>query len=303
MITATISTYNRERYLPGVLASLARQTLDSSFFEIVLVDNNSPGNTKEIFEVFSQEQPYISCTYHLETNQGLSYGRNRGIKEAKGKYITFIDDDAFLADDYLEKIYHYFEGDPTVAAIGSKILLHYEDIVPKWENKYLNPLLGYFNMGDAPQEFPKNNYPRGSNMSFRMEVFERIGDFNVALGRIGSGLIGGEEKDLFQRIYREEGMRVIYVPDALVYHCVPIERTRQEFIRRQGLGTGFGERVRVSKEGMGSTVKRFFIEWLKWWATWLLFVVYLVKGQTAKGTMIVKFRWWVSMGLFFKKKA
>src|SRR3989344_4457969 len=126
MITATISTYNRERYLPGVLASLERQTLDKSLFEIVLIDNNSPGNAKEIFEKFAADHTSISCRYYLETNQGLSFGRNRGIKEAKGKYITFIDDDAFLADDYLEKIYTYFQTNADVTAIGSKILLHYE---------------------------------------------------------------------------------------------------------------------------------------------------------------------------------
>ncbi len=46
MITATISTYNREKYLPKVLESLKKQSLDKSLFEIILVNNNSPGNTE-----------------------------------------------------------------------------------------------------------------------------------------------------------------------------------------------------------------------------------------------------------------
>src|SRR5690606_19659250 len=117
--------------------------------------------------------PDISTSYFLETNQGLSYGRNRGIKEARGKYITFIDDDAFLSWDYLEKIYHYFEQDQSIAAIGSKILLHYEDVIPKWENKYLNSLLGWYDKGDEEFDYLNANgdYPRGSNMSFRKDVF------------------------------------------------------------------------------------------------------------------------------------
>jgi glycosyltransferase involved in cell wall biosynthesis len=303
MITATISTYNREKYLPGVLESLAKQTLDHTLFEVVLVDNNSPGNTKEIFEKFAGSNKNISCHYYLETNQGLSYGRNRGIAEAKGKYITFIDDDAFLAENYLEKIYSYFESHNKVAAIGSKILLHYESIVPAWENKYLNSLLGYFNIGDNEKEFTKNDYPRGSNMSFRMDVFEKVGLFNVDLGRKGSGMGGSEEKDIFKRIYNFPELKVVYIPDALVYHCVPIERTTREFIKKQALGTGASERIRVKNEGFGSTLKRYFIELFKWAASLFLFFIYLVTGKPAKGTMIVRFRWWVSHGLFGLRKS
>ncbi|MBK7128951.1 MAG: glycosyltransferase family 2 protein [Crocinitomicaceae bacterium] len=300
MITATISTYNRERYLPGVLESLARQTLSSKLYEIVLINNNSPGNTQEIFSKFCEENPNLSCRYYLETNQGLSFGRNRGITEAKGKYITFIDDDAFLADDYLEKIYTYFEAHADVAAIGSKILLHYESIIPTWENKYLNSLLGYFNLGDETRIFPKSDYPRGSNMSFRLDVFQKAGMFNTELGRIGKGLGGGEEKDIFQRIYNFPELKVVYIPNAIVYHCVPVERTTAEFIRKQALGTGYSERLRVSREGGMSALKRYGIEIVKWAASLVLWSIYIIKGQAAKGNMIVRFRAWVSKGLFLK---
>ena len=301
MITATISTYNRERYLPQVLDSLKKQTLDRSLFEIVLVDNNSPGNTKEITENFIRENGELTVSYHLETNQGLSHGRNRGIKEAKGAFITFIDDDAFLAEDYLEKIYNYFEQDDSVAAIGSKILLHYEDVIPKWENKYLNSLLGFFDLGDQPMDFTIKSYPRGSNMSFRMNVFERVGEFNTELGRKGDNLAGSEEKDMFNRVYAHSDLRVVYVPDAVVFHCVPIERTTTEFIKQQALGTGRGEAVRVKNQGFQAILVRYGTELIKWFYSVGLWVIYLLKGQPAKGSMIVRFRWWVTKGLFSSK--
>jgi len=300
MITATISTYNREHYLPQVLDSLKRQSLSKDLFEIILVDNNSPGNTKEIAMSFKANNPDISFEYYLETNQGLSYGRNRGIKEASGKYVTFIDDDAFLADDYLEVIYNYFEANSDVVAIGSKILLHYESVIPAWENKYLNSLLGYFNIGDEVKRFPKSDYPRGSNMSFKTNVFEKVGGFNVELGRKGGNLAGSEEKDMFMRIYKHQKMVVDYIPNAIVYHCVPIERTTTEFIKRQALGTGKSEGVRIKSEGILSTLNRYFLEVVKWGGSFALFFIYLLKGHFAKGQMIVKFRWWVSKGLFIK---
>jgi len=300
MITATISTYNREHYLPQVLDSLKRQSLSKDLFEIILVDNNSPGNTKEIAMSFKANNPDIAFEYYLETNQGLSYGRNRGIKEASGKYVTFIDDDAFLADDYLEVIYNYFEKNKDVVAIGSKILLHYESVIPDWENKYLNSLLGYFNIGDEVKRFPKSDYPRGSNMSFKTNVFEKVGGFNVELGRKGGDLAGSEEKDMFMRVYKHKHMLIDYIPNAIVYHCVPVERTTTEFIKRQALGTGKSEKVRIKSEGFSSTITRYFMEAVKWGGSIALFFIYLFKGQFAKGEMIVKFRWWVSKGLFIK---
>lgn len=296
MITATISTYNREKYLNQVLDSLKNQTLSKDLFEIVLVNNNSPGNTEEIANEFEKANPDLNYRYYLETRQGLSYGRNKGIEEGKGKYITFIDDDAFLAEDYLEKIYNYFEMHTSCAAIGSKIHLHYEDIVPKWENKYLNSLLGYFDIGDEEKVFPKSDYPRGSNMSFRSDVFDKVGGFNVALGRKGNNLAGSEEKDMFQKIYRED-LEVVYIPDAMVYHCVPIERTTSDFIKRQGVGTGKGEWKRVKDEGGLSPIKRLFVEFLKWNASFILFFLYTLIFKFPKGLMILRFRAWVTKGL------
>ncbi len=297
MITATISTYNREKYLPKVLESLAKQTISNALFEIVLIDNNSPGNTPEIFSDFSKKHPELKTAYFLETNQGLSYGRNRGIQESNGKYITFIDDDAYLAEDYLEVIYNYFESNSDVSAIGSKIHLDYEDVIPDWENKYLNSLLGYFDMGNDIKVFPKNDYPRGSNMSFRSDLFDNVGLFNTDLGRKGGNLAGSEEKDIFKRIYQQPQLKVVYIPNAMVYHYVPYERTTAAFIKKQAIGTGKSERNRVNHEGTFSTFKRYLIELFKWGASFILYVLYLLRGKAAKGKMIVKFRYWVSKGL------
>ncbi len=301
IISAVISTYNRERYLPQVLESLAKQTFAKSDFEIIIINNNSTDTTEAISRGFIASHPELNCRYIIETRQGLSFGRNRGISESTGKYITFIDDDAFLAHDYLQKVVDAFIEYPDIVAVGSKILLHYEDIVPAWENKYLNSLLGWFDPGDEAFDFTSKNYPRGSNMSFTSEVFEKVGLFNTDLGRVGRNLAGSEEKDIFQRIYAKN-YKVKYIPDALVYHCVPFERTTTSFIRRQGIGTGQSEKRRVQAAGSIHFLKRIGSELIKWMASFVLFFSYLIRGKFAKGWMIVRFRFWVSKGLLAKSR-
>lgn len=298
-ITVAICTYNRERYLPQLFDSIVTQTIDKKLIEVVLVDNNSPGNTKELGHQFSELNPTICYRYFLETNQGLSHARNRCIKEANGLFITFLDDDAFIEKDYLRFLLEKFEKDNSISAIGGKILLHYESIVPKWENKYLNSLMGYYDKGNDIYQYDgsKNNYPRGSNMSFRLSVFNEIGLFDPNLGRIGGNLMAGEEKDLFNRIFQLKKHKVVYFPNLIVFHSVPVERTTKLFIQKQAFETGKSERLRTKNENSLSFLKRCGIETWKWGASIILWCLYALKGQSQKGNMIIYFRWWVTKGL------
>jgi glucosyl-dolichyl phosphate glucuronosyltransferase len=298
-ITVAICTYNRERYLPQLFQSILDQTLAPERFEIVLIDNNSPGNTRELFNDFTSNHPSYRTHYALETNQGLSFARNRAIKEAKAPLITFLDDDAFIDKNYLSVLVEGFKQHPECGSIGGPIYLHYEDIKPKWENLYLNSLLGYFNKGSDPFYFNRTDYPRGSNMAFRMLVFERAGLFNVALGRIGNNLFGGEEKDQYNRIYEAE-IPVLYEPQAIVHHCVPKERTTFAFIKKQALGTGVSERLRSKNEGLVRYLQRIVVEGIKWCGSIVLWFIFAFKLQFAKGNMILFFRFWVTRGLLFK---
>lgn len=300
MISAVISTYNRERFLPGLFDSIKKQSLDNSEFEIIIVDNNSPGNTKELTEDLKNSSPF-NVSYFLELQQGLSYARNRGIKEAKGNVIVFVDDDAILEETYFEKLDYYFKTEKETMAIGSKIFLKYESPKPPlWENKYLNSLHAYFNLGNKKKYFSKSKYPIGTNMSFRKEVFEKIGDFNVSLGRVKSGLGGGEEKDIFMRMYANK-MKVLYVPDAIVHHRIPEERTKSDFIRKQALGIGESERIRTTQLGLLNYLSRISSEAVKWIASFVLFFAYLFILKPQKGIMIIRFRYWVSLGLLFER--
>lgn len=299
MISAIISTYNREKYLPDLLQSLTEQSLGLDKFEILLVNNNSSDNTEAISKKFKEDHPNVKFHYFLETQQGLSYARNRGIAESKGEYLVFVDDDAIMCNEYLEVVADYFDAHPETEGIGGKILIQFEGEKPDWANKYLDPLWGYYYPGDENQFFKNNTYPIGCNMAMRASVFEKIGDFNVNLGRVGKNLAGGEEKDVFMRMY-QQGMKVAYLPKALVYHSIPVERTSVEFIKKQAIGIGVSERQRIKDEGGLTPLKRTSMEFVKWAASFVLFVLYSVKGQVAKGKMIIKFRAWVSKGLFNK---
>ena len=298
-ISVAICTYNREKYLPQLFASIEKQTLAKDRFEVVLVNNNSPGNTFNLFQDFQRKNPTLQTRYCEEMNQGLSFSRNHAIQQASCELITFLDDDAFIDENYLAILVEEFTAFPETMSIGGKILLHYEATIPKWENRFLNSLLGYFNKGDEKLQFTSTEYPRGSNMAFRTSVFAEIGSFDVTLGRIGSDLSGGEEKELFNRLFKHN-MKVMYIPKALVFHSVPFERTLPSFIKKQGIGTGKSEHIRSTNEGGYSFLKRLLLEGIKWVASVLIAIYYLLTLKFQRAKMIILFRYWVTLGLLYK---
>ena len=100
-LSIVISTYNNAASLERALKSVAMQDADKSIWECVVVNNNSSDNTSECFAEFASGHPEYNLRIVDEPNQGLSYARNRGIRESVGEYIAIIDDDEHIAEDFV----------------------------------------------------------------------------------------------------------------------------------------------------------------------------------------------------------
>ena len=136
MLTVIICTYNRAKYIGNLLESIAANDLPKSEYEILLVDNNCTDNTREICNAFAAAHPDVQFRYTVEPEQGLSAARNKGIKEAKGEYLVYIDDDALVDTWYLRTIYEYMVAHPEISAVGGPIIPLYETKEPEWMTRY-----------------------------------------------------------------------------------------------------------------------------------------------------------------------
>lgn len=105
LISIVLPVYNDELYVREMLESIRCQTLDSSHYEVIIVNDNSTDNTLTLCKEYLEKHPFEN--YRLvnnKANKGVSYSRNIGIGLAQGKYLVFIDGDDFLAKDYLLKM-------------------------------------------------------------------------------------------------------------------------------------------------------------------------------------------------------
>ena len=102
LISIVIPIYKVESYLKRCIYSVMIQTYHN--LEIILVDDGSPDQCGDICEDFAKKDSRIKV-YH-KTNGGLSDARNYGVERSHGKYITFIDADDYIAQDYIEYLFN-----------------------------------------------------------------------------------------------------------------------------------------------------------------------------------------------------
>lgn len=298
MISVIICTYNRDKYIYGVLESLVKGCLQTSDYEIVLVDNNCTDNTRREAERFVSAWPDVKMRYVIETNQGLSYARNKGICEAGGDILVYVDDDAFVNDCFLSNYAELFIRRPEIFAAGGPIIPHYENgKEPSWMTYHLKRLLtGYLDFGNKERDFPGDNFPGGGNAAYRKDVFTRIGLYNVDLGRKGGDLGCGEEKDIFSKM-KAAGMKFVYTPGSILYHRIPQYKLEEDYFNRVTCGIGASEKSRTLAISRRAYAVRLVKEAVKWAVTIVLWFYYLLCLKPKCGNKLVRFRWNVSKRL------
>ena len=101
-VTVAIITYNRCRYLRQTLSGMVRQDYPADRWELLVVDNNSTDETRDVVTSFVTSSP--APRRILETRQGLDFGRNRAIEEARGDLVVLVDDDILVEPDWLTQL-------------------------------------------------------------------------------------------------------------------------------------------------------------------------------------------------------
>lgn len=103
MISIIITVYNAEKTIERCLNSILENKYDN--YEIVLVNDGSTDKTEEIVELFATDK----IKYFVKKNTGVADSRNYGIEKSKGDYITFVDADDYVTNDYFQGLDKYID--------------------------------------------------------------------------------------------------------------------------------------------------------------------------------------------------
>jgi cellulose synthase/poly-beta-1,6-N-acetylglucosamine synthase-like glycosyltransferase len=264
-ISVVVCTRDRPHMLAKCLEALRQ--LDYSAYEVIVVDN-AP-STDETAQLTTR----FNVRYIREMRPGLDWARNRGIAAAQNEIIAFTDDDACPDPQWLGAIAEGFSEQEVMAVTGL--------IVPA-ELATEAQMVFEFGYGGMSHGFRRRVIRRsvltdyellwasafgtGANMAFRREVFDAIGQFDVALD-VGTASGGGGDIELLHRLVMR-GHTLVYEPAALVWHS---HRQDMSSLRRQlfNHGRGFGSYLLTCARNR--TVSRLAIsgfalrQWLGWW--------------------------------------
>lgn len=183
-----VPALNEEKRIEKCLKSIKAQDFAGKY-EVIVCDGNSEDRTREIAKKYA--------VVVKEKNRTIAWERNTGAKNAKGKFLAFIDSDSIADKNWLKEL-------ETAYKKGAKAVYGnvYSSDFDKSLSKIAMPLfLNFFHL-------IRMDSPIGSNVSIERKTFEQLKGFDTRL-------ITAEDIDLFRRI-RKKG-KVVYWPKAFVY--------------------------------------------------------------------------------------
>ncbi len=227
-ITVILCTYNRCEDLPGVLETIAKSEMATSItWEVLVVDNNSTDQTRDVVEGFCHLYPG-RFRYLFEPKAGKSYGLNTGVANAFGEVLAFVDDDVTVEPTWLQNLTSELHHGDWAGAAG-RILPAQKFTPPPWLPPSNFPILyAHFDLGDQPSRL--SCPPYGANMAFRREMFGKYGGFRTDLGPGPDPETPRPNEDTeFGRRLMAAGEKLRYEPSAVVYHPIPQSRITKEY--------------------------------------------------------------------------
>lgn len=229
--SVVIATYNRADELVKTLASL-KELQVAEPWEVVIVDNNSSDNTREVVLKAMTDFP-VPLRYFHEPQQGRSAALNTGIRESKGEIIATTDDDVLLDPHWLTNGARALD-QLQCDYLGGKAVPLWPESRPAWipEGRCIHwAVIALLDYGPKPLPLGDGNYvPIGVNMIFRRSAFDRAGLWDNTIGRRAGTLLGQEVREWCQRA-AVANLKGFYSPDLVVHHTIPAERLKKKYFR------------------------------------------------------------------------
>ena len=190
-VSIIIPTFNRRDYITTALDSVLAQSYKD--YEIIIIDDGSSDDTKEVLKPYQN-----NIRYFYQDNRGIPATRNKGIREAQGDYIAFLDSDDYWLPEKLKRQIECFKQNPHYGMVATRC----SSITPD----------GRFRKKNRPgksgwvlTDLFKANFIRTSSAMIEKECFEKVGLFDESLPEC-------EEYDLWLRITKHYPIGFINEP-------------------------------------------------------------------------------------------
>lgn len=237
LVTVAICTWNRAELLDRTLTRLHELVVPpGTEWELLVVNNNCTDHTDAVIAKHADALPLRRL---LEPKRGLSNARNCAVENANGSLLIWTDDDVLAEPGWLTEYTRAASAFPKAGYFGGTVDPWFEISPPRWVLRHLAQLEGAFairRFGPEVRPLAEGELVYGANMAFRTELL-RDTRFDPALGRTETGMLGGEETAVMNRL-KSAGHFGVWVGPARVKHFIPRERLTADYVWRYFHGQG-----------------------------------------------------------------
>jgi glycosyltransferase involved in cell wall biosynthesis len=229
----TCSHNPREDYLKQVIEALKNQELDKRNWEYLLIDNTSDEPLEQRVDL----SWHPNARHVREEKLGLTHARLRGMREANGETLVFVDDDNVLDTDYLDQALRIANEWPILGAFGGQVRPAFEETPADWTKRYWSRLV--------IREFDENTWsnvpslhetmPSGAGLCVRSWVakeysaYHSNGKRSILMDRKGSSLVSGGDIDLAATSC-DVGLGVGLFASLKVCHLISRDRLQEDYL-------------------------------------------------------------------------
>ncbi|MCL6267161.1 glycosyltransferase family 2 protein [Flagellimonas myxillae] len=200
-----------------VTLDLLKSTRDLTYsnVEIIVVDNASPNDNPDIIK---EQYPEVTLIKSLE-NLGFAGGNNLGVKQAKGEYLLFINNDTIVPPDFIQPLVETLENDHNIGMVSPKIKFHWDPTLIQYAGytpmnhwTIRNNSIGYHQKDDGTYDVPGETQSiHGAAMMVPRSVVEKVGMMTEIY------FLYYEEHDWAEMVKRG-GYKIYYQPQSHILH-------------------------------------------------------------------------------------
>lgn len=247
-VTLAICTYNNARLLDRALAAIECQEPASKPWSTLIIDNNSTDDTAAVVERYAAAGRIPGLRRVLESRQGLTYARRRAVAETDSEWIALIDDDCFIARDWVRRTIAFCDTHPKAGAIGGRTRVVWEvppdEIVARYRASFAEQDYGDEALRIQPTASPSHLV--GAGLVLRRRALRDCGwlDAGILTDRSGKHLTAGGDTEIVFRI-QNTGYELWYNPAMSTEHFISRHRLSVPYLCR--LQRGFGQSRPICK--------------------------------------------------------
>jgi glycosyltransferase involved in cell wall biosynthesis len=221
-VSVIVVTLNRRRQLEKCLNSLLNLDYPTARFEVIVVDGGSDDGTIDMVCRKFQRVKLV-----VERRKGIVYARNTGWKHAKGTIVAYTDDDCVVDRFWLRNLISGFTL-PEIKGAGGPLLYLNPELNPQ---RFQGTPVGPFSLGDTRRLLMRHENLITANLAVRSEVFAKV--------RFLESLVYNDSEDAdFCRSLIEAGYKLLYIPNAKVYHDIDPKRLSIPYLIKRAFFSG-----------------------------------------------------------------